>query len=106
MSNGNHVKTQSMKFTGHLTIDIYRFKKMNPPPLKSHSRINSYFQMNYSHCCTMIQCLKYNLRFFVSLIDQLIHSSVCRHPKGHVALDRNPGPGFDTLLMRLISGYL
>ena len=76
-----------------------------PPPLKSHSRINSYFQMNYSHCCTIIKCLKYT--FFVPLmIDQLIHSSVCRHPKGNVALDRNPGPGFDTLLMRLISGYL
>ena len=65
------------------------FKKMNPPPLKSQSRINSYFQMNYSHCCTMIQCLKYTLKVFVSLmIDQLIHSSVCRHPKGHVALDK------------------
>ena len=26
--------------------------------------------------------------------------------KGHVALDRNPGRGYDTLLLRLIPGYL
>ena len=26
--------------------------------------------------------------------------------EGHVALDRNPGPGYDTLLLRLIPGYL
>ena len=26
--------------------------------------------------------------------------------EGHVALDRNPGPGYDTLLLRLISGYI
>ena len=26
--------------------------------------------------------------------------------KGHVALDRNPGPGYDTLLLRMIPGDL
>ena len=26
--------------------------------------------------------------------------------KGHVALDRNPGPGYDTLLLRMILGDL
>ena len=26
--------------------------------------------------------------------------------EGHVALDINPGPGYNTLLLRLISGYL
>ena len=26
--------------------------------------------------------------------------------KGHVALDRNPGPGYNTLLLRMIPGYL
>ena len=26
--------------------------------------------------------------------------------EGHVALDRNPGPGYDTLLLRLIQGDL
>ena len=26
--------------------------------------------------------------------------------EGHVALDRNPGPGYDTLLLRLIPGDL
>ena len=30
-----------------------------------------------------------------------IHSS-----EGHVALDRNPGPGYDTLLLRMIPGDL
>ena len=32
---GNHVKTQSMKFTGHLTIEAYiDFKNESPLPLK------------------------------------------------------------------------
>ena len=26
--------------------------------------------------------------------------------EGHVALDRNPGPGYNTLLLRLITGYM
>ena len=39
------------------------------------------------------------------MIDQLIHSSVCQHPKVHVVLDRNPGPGFDTLLF-IFKGHL
>ena len=28
------------------------------------------------------------------------------HSEGHVALDRNPGPGYDTLLLRMIPGDL
>ena len=26
--------------------------------------------------------------------------------EGHVALDKNPGPGYNTLLLRLIPGYI
>ena len=36
----------------------------------------------------------------------LIHYSVFFGREGHVALDRNPGTGFDTLLLRMIPGDL
>ena len=36
----------------------------------------------------------------------LIHYSAFFGSEGHVALDRNPGPGYDTLLLRLIPGDL
>ena len=38
--------------------------------------------------------------------DGLIHYMCFYGSEGHVALDRNPGPGYDTLLLRLISGDL
>ena len=37
---------------------------------------------------------------------RLIHYSAFFGIEGHVALDRNPGPGHNTLLMRLIPGDL
>ena len=40
------------------------------------------------------------------LIDQLIHYSAIFSIQGYVALDRNPGSGYDTLLLRLIPGNL
>ena len=40
------------------------------------------------------------------LIDWIIHYSAFFDIKGHVALDRNPGPGYDTLLWGLIQGHL
>ena len=36
----------------------------------------------------------------------LIHYSAFFGSEGHVALDRNPGPGYDTLLLRMIPGYI
>ena len=36
----------------------------------------------------------------------LIHYSAFFGSEGHVALDRNPGPGYDTLLLRMIPGDL
>ena len=36
----------------------------------------------------------------------LIHYSAFSAAKGHAALDRNPGPGYDTLLLRMIPGDL
>ena len=36
----------------------------------------------------------------------LIHYSAFFGSEGHVAPDRNPGPGYDTLLLRLIPGDL
>ena len=36
----------------------------------------------------------------------LIHYSAFLSREGHVALDRNPRPGYDTLLLRLIPGDL
>ena len=36
----------------------------------------------------------------------LIHYSAFFGSEGHVALDRNPGPGYDTLFLRLIPGDL
>ena len=36
----------------------------------------------------------------------LIHYSAFFSSEGHVALDRNPGPGYDTLLLRMIPGDL
>ena len=43
--------------------------------------------------------------WFVSLhdFDLLIHYSAFFGSEGHVALERNPGPGYDSLLLRLIS---
>ena len=40
------------------------------------------------------------------LIDWLIHYSASSAAKSIVALDRNPGPGYYTLLLRLIPGDL
>ena len=40
------------------------------------------------------------------LIDWLIYNSAFFNVEGHVALDRNPGPWYDTLLLRLIPGDL
>ena len=36
----------------------------------------------------------------------LIHYSAFFGSEGHVALDRNPGPGYDTLLLRMVPGDL
>ena len=36
----------------------------------------------------------------------LIHYSAFFRSEGHVALDRNPGPGYGTLLLQLIPGDL
>ena len=36
------------------------------------------------------------------LIDRLIHYNAFFGSKGHVALDRNPGSGYNTLLLRMI----
>ena len=36
----------------------------------------------------------------------LIHYSAFLGSEGHVALDRNPGPGYNTLLLRMIPGDL
>ena len=36
----------------------------------------------------------------------LIYYSAFFGSEGHVALDRNPGPGYDTLLLRMIPGVL
>ena len=42
----------------------------------------------------------------VPLTFGLIHYSAFYGSEGHVALDRNPGPGYDTLLLRMIPGNL
>ena len=47
---------------------------------------------------TALQCC------FIGLC--LIHYSAFFGSEGHVALDRNPGPGYDTLLLRMIPGDL
>ena len=63
--------------------------------LKSHSTVNFYFQINYSHCCTIFPCLNYILKVFCILDDKLTCPIKCAYfgIKSHVALDRNPGPG-------------
>ena len=46
-------------------------------------------------------------KVFLSLISvrfEFIHCSDFLGSEGYVALDRNPGPGYDTLLLRLIPG--
>ena len=40
------------------------------------------------------------------LTDWLIHYSAFFGSTGHVALDRNPGPGYNTLLLRMVPGDL
>ena len=39
------------------------FQNEFPLPLKV--TMNCYFQINYSHCCTMFPCLKSNLKLFL-----------------------------------------
>ena len=82
------LKHYQWNFTGQLIIEIHRCFKMNSPPLKSQSRMN-YFQINYSHCCTMFLCLKYFLKFICILDDWLIYPFKCVFwgIKGHVAQD-------------------
>ena len=44
--------------------------------------------------------------FYFSMIDLLIHFSAFFGSEGHVALDRNTGPGYDSLFLRLVPGFL
>ena len=54
--------------------------------------------------------LPYKLSKAITVFDTvwfgLIHYSAFFGSEGHVALDRNPGPGYDSLLLRLIPGDL
>ena len=80
MPKGNDVKTLSMEFYWLISLRYIDVLKWIPPPLKSHSGMNSYFQINYSHCCTMFPCLNTFWMLFVSLmIDWVTHDSVYRH---------------------------
>ena len=54
--------------------------------------------------------MTYSNRIFSDVNDLiwfgLIHYSAFSACEGHVTLDRNPGPGYDTLLLRMIPGDL
>ena len=47
-----------------------------------------------------------NVKPVQTIVFGLIHYSAFFGSKGHVALDRNPGPGYDTLFLRMIPGDL
>ena len=53
----------------------------------------------------MLYVRKYH-SFALTILIGLIHYSSFFGSEGHVALDRNPGPGYDTMLLRMIPGDL